>query len=205
MRLANGAARFPAKSPANGSTGRSPRFAFVPSAVVEVDAAGLEEGDSSAPRARLPRAASSSEPSTVVRITDWSSESGLATRPVGRGRRRRGSAAAGLARVGEAPADDLVEAEVPHHVLGAAAQALLAAEAAELAGGRQGRGQVLVEAVDAADLLDQVDLAGDVVMAVGRHGDLQVRATGLHFESEPLEIGRLIGLGDLHAEQPGDP
>ena len=34
---------------------------------------------------------------------------------------------------------------------------------------RQRRRQVLVEAVDAADLLDQVDLAGDVVVAVGRH------------------------------------
>ena len=124
----------------------------------------------SAPRARLRWATSSSEPSTVVRITDWSSESGL-ERTIAVGARivRGDPQPLGLARVGEAPADDLVEAEVAQRVLGAAPQPLLAAQAADPASDRgQGARQVLVEAVDPADLLDQVDLAGDVVVAVGR-------------------------------------
>ena len=78
--------------------------------------------------------------------------------------------------VGEAPADDLVEAEIAHRVLGATAQALLAAQAPDRAGGvgQSGR-QVLVEAVDSPHLLDQVDLAGDVVVAVGRDLDRRGR------------------------------
>ncbi len=76
---------------------------------------------------------------------------------------------AGLAGAGEAPADDLVEAEAAQPVLGPAPQLLFAAEAADpLRHRRQRRRQVLVEAVDAPDLLDQVDLADDVVVALGR-------------------------------------
>ena len=62
-----------------------------------------------------------------------------------------------------------------------------------------------VESVDASDLLDQVDLAGDVVVAVGRHRDLEIVASGLGGEAEPLQVGDLVGLGDRHAEQSLDP
>src|SRR4029077_21274271 len=77
-----------------------------------------------------------------------------------------------LVGVGEAPTDDLVETEVAHRVLGAAAQSLVTPQSTGLPSRpRQGRGQVLVESVDARHLLDQVDLPGDVVVAVGRHLD----------------------------------
>ena len=111
----------------------------------------------------------------------------------------------GLAGVGEAPADDLVEAEVAHRVLGPAPQPLRAGQPADLAHrGRQGRGQVLVEAVDPADLLDQVDLAGDVAVAVGRDLDQELAVGGVDAEPEPLEVGDLVGLLDLHPEQLAD-
>ena len=74
----------------------------------------------------------------------------------------------GLAGVGEAPADDLVEAEVAQRVLGPAPQPLLAGRAADLPRARAGSvvGRCSSKPWIAADLLDQVDLAGDVVVAV---------------------------------------
>ena len=71
----------------------------------------------------------------VVRITDWAPESGLdSTSAVGARVVSGNPQPPGLARVGEAPADDLVEAEVAHRVLGPATQALLAGQAADPAG-----------------------------------------------------------------------
>ena len=112
-----------------------------------------------------------------------------------------------LAGVGEAPADDLVEAEVPQLVLGPPPQPLGPVQAADLASptARQRRRQVAVEAVEAPDLLDQVDLPGHVVVAVGRHRHLEVLAVGLDPEAEPLQVGDLVGLRDLHAEDARPP
>ena len=76
------------------------------------------------------------------------------------------------AGVDEAPGDRLVEAGVAQQVLDPAEEHLVALEPADgTAAPGQGRREVLVEAVDARDLLDQVDLAGDVEVAVGRHRD----------------------------------
>jgi len=63
----------------------------------------------------------------------------------------------GHAGVGEAEVDDGVEAEVSHHVLGPAAERLLATQPSALPD-RLGerRRQVLVVAVDPPHLLDQV-------------------------------------------------
>ena len=122
-------------------------------------------------RETLCAAASSSEPSSVGRRIDWSSDSGFSTRHdapqvvIGLPSSSRSSSAG----VGEAPADDLVQAAADQRVLGRAAHALGVREpAGGAAAGGQRRGQPL-EAVDARDLLDQVDLARDVVAAQRRH------------------------------------
>ena len=106
-----------------------------------------------------------------MRSSECSSESGLETAiGAARGSPSGSRSRSRLPGVGEAPADDRVEAEVAHHVLGAAAQQLLAGQAPDLPGAAGSvDGQVRVVAVDAADLLDQVDLAGDVVVAVDGH------------------------------------
>ncbi len=77
------------------------------------------------PRAMLWRAASSSEPSSVGRMIDWSSESGFSIRTT----LRRGWSCTEQQPVeqrglGEAPADDLVQAAADERVLGAAAHPL---------------------------------------------------------------------------------
>jgi hypothetical protein len=111
-----------------------------------------------------------------------------------------------LAGIGEAPADDLVEAEAAQAVFDPAPQLLLAAEAADVVGHRrQRRRQVLLEAVDSADLLDQVNLAGDVIVAHGRDLDLEVLAIDLDAEAEPRQVGGLVGLLDPHPQQSLDP
>ena len=114
---------------------------------------------------------------------------------------------AGLARVGEAPADDLVEAEVAQRVLGPAPQPLLAGQAPGL-GARAGRveGRCSSRPWTRADLLDQVGLARDVVVAVGRApSPARSVAVGLDSEAEPLQVGDLVGLLDPHPEQALDP
>ena len=73
----------------------------------------------------------------------------------------------------EAPGDDLVEAEVAHHVLRAPPQRCSGLSPPTLAVLGQGPRE-LIEAVEAPDLLDQVDLAADVVVAVERDGRRQV-------------------------------
>ena len=74
----------------------------------------------------------------------------------------------------EAPADDLEQAAADEHVLGAAAQALGDGQHADRAApARQRRGQLVVDAVQARDLLDEVGLAGDVVAAEVRHRDVE--------------------------------
>ena len=56
-------------------------------------------------------------------------------------------------------------------------------------------------AVDATDLLDQVHLASDVVMAMNRHDGLDALIRFAHVEPEPLEVSDLVGLRDLHPQQ----
>jgi hypothetical protein len=108
--------------------------------------------------------------------------------------------------IGEAEVDDRVEAEVAQRVLRAPAQALLTGQPPGLAAGRgQRRDQVLRIAVDTTDLLDQVDLPCDVVVAVDRHRDLQVVPIALYAEVEPLEVLRALIRRDRHAEQSLDP
>ena len=106
------------------------------------------------------------------------------------------------AGVGEAQADHGVEAQIPHHVLGAAAQHLLAAESPALAGClRQGGRKVLVVAVNATHLLHQVGLAADVVVAVDGNLGHQVVALALDPEAEPLQVRRAQLGRDPHPEQ----
>ena len=105
------------------------------------------------------------------------------------GRRKR-SSSAGL---GEAPADDLVQAAAGERVLGGAAHPLCVREPSRRTAPRgQRRGEAL-EAVDPRDLLDQVDLARHVapphrgnrhVEPVGRIRDAEVeRPQDLHLAS----------------------
>ena len=111
-------------------------------------------------------------------MIDWASDSGFSRRTT-----RRRSSSGGEAqpveqgRVGEAPADDLIQAPPDHRVLGSPADPLGVAQHARCAAARrEGRGQA-IDAIDARDLLDQVDLARDVLAPQGRHGDLEaVRA-----------------------------
>ena len=68
------------------------------------------------------------------------------------------------------------------------------------------RARKAVEPVQAADLLDQVDLAGDVVVAVHGHGRPQIAlALRLDLELEPLEAGSRLRRLDLDAEQRVEP
>jgi hypothetical protein len=109
-------------------------------------------------------------------------------------------------RVGEADGHDGVEADVADHVLGAAAQRLLAGEAAGAADPlRQPARDVVRVTVDAADLLDQVDLAGDVVIAVRRDLGLEVLSLGGDGELQPAQVLLAVLTRDRHAEQALDP
>ncbi len=174
---------------------------------VQVDAAGLEEGDGAGVAGEVAggdveQRAEQERPHRRLLLGERVGEQdGVGARVV-----RGDPQPPGLARVGEAPADDLVEAEAAQGVLGPPAQPLLAAEAADPLPRRgQRRRQVLVESVDPADLLDQVDLAGDVVVAVGRDLHLEVLAVDLDAEAEPLQVGGLVGLRDRHPQQALDP
>ena len=176
--------------------------------VVQVDAAGLEEGDGGRRRGRgcagrrraASRARSSASP-TGPRRAGW-----RATTPSA-----RGSSAGIRSRPGSPGSVKLQPTTSSKPRSRIASSARRRRRCSRLrpptrpADRRQGAGQVLVEAVDAADLLDQVDLAGDVVVAVGRHGDLEVLAVGLDPEAEPLQVGDLVGLRDRHPEQALDP
>ncbi len=158
--------RAPTHCGSNAGGGRSPReCAAEDTAHRRFAARRMTRPDSdsatrSEPRARLWRAASRRAPSRVVRSSEWSSESGLrpgrcAARVVG----RQPSWQGGRGPAGQA--DDRVEAEIGHDVLGTAAlRDLLAAQAPHpgpppVAASRAG----LVEPVKAPDLLDQVRLA----------------------------------------------
>ncbi len=139
-------------------------------------------------RATLCRAASSSEPSSVGRMIDCPSDSGFSSSIT----RRSGCSAPSLQpveqrRIGEAPADDLVQAAADHRVLGGAAHALGVREHAGGAAARRQRRRQALEAVDARDLLDQVDLARDVVAAQRRHPHLEAAAARFGFEVERVE------------------
>ncbi len=90
--------------------------------------------------------------------------------------------------VGEAPSDDLAQAAADHRVLGGAAHALGVREPAGGAAARgQRRGQPL-EAVDARDLLDQVDLARDVVAPEGGHRHLEPACTASLWKSSAFRM-----------------
>ena len=110
------------------------------------------------------RAASSAAPSGRA-TADWRPGSARPAQRRPRSRSRAGRPGSARLRV-TIPS----KPEVPHHVLGAPAQRLLAGQAAALARRlREGGGKVLVVAVDATHLLHQVGLAADVVVAVGGH------------------------------------
>ncbi len=112
-------------------------------------------------------------------MIDCASESGFSSVTT-----RRSSCSAGSQQpveqlgIGEAPADDLVQPAADHRILGGAAHAL---GVGELAGGAAARGEgrrQALEPVDARDLLDQVDLARDVVAPQRRHASPRGRPRG---------------------------
>ena len=103
-------------------------------------------------------------------------------------------------RLGEAPADDLVQAATDERVLGRAAHALGVRQTARGAAARRQRGRQALEAVDPGDLLDQVDLAGDVLAPDGRRSHLQ---TVIHLGGvavQRIQDLRLARAGNLDAE-----
>ena len=102
--------------------------------------------------------------------------------------------------VGEAPADDLVAPAAGEHVLGLAPHSLGVGEPAGRAAAGGQRGGQPPEPVDAGDLLDQVDLAADIVAALGGHAHLQLAATAADGEVERGEDLALALGRDLDAE-----
>ena len=103
----------------------------------------------------------------------------------------------------EAPADRLGEARADERVGRAPAQLLLGRQppAHAVAGDRR---RELLQPPQPRDLLDQVDLARDVVAAERRHGHVEVVAAVGDAELEPLEQLGLLAERDLGAEQPRD-
>ncbi len=102
--------------------------------------------------------------------------------------------------LGEAPADDLVQAAPDERVLGIATHALGVREAARgAATGGQRDGQPL-EAVDAGDLLDQVDLARDVLAPDRRWGRRKALVGLGGVEVERVQDLRLPGTRNIDAE-----
>jgi hypothetical protein len=86
--------------------------------------------------------------------------------------------------IGEAPADYLVQAAPGEDVLGLPAHTLAVCEhSGGAAPRRQSRRQAL-EAVDARDLLDQVNLARDVGSPQRGHRDIEPVVGGLRGEVE---------------------
>ena len=102
--------------------------------------------------------------------------------------------------LGEAPADDLVQAAADERVLGVAAHALGVGQSARGATARGQRDRQALQTVDAGDLLDQVDLAGDVLAADGRRCRLQAVGDLGGLKVERGEDLGLAGAGDLDAE-----
>ena len=107
--------------------------------------------------------------------------------------------------IDEAPRDRLVEPGVAQQVLEPPQQPLVALQPPDRAARTgQGRRQMLVEAVDPCDLLDQVDLARDVEMPIRGNpdGDLaRVRGSRPDLEAEAAQIAAGELGGDAHAEQ----
>ena len=161
-------------SPARGGRGRPRR-------------SSNSRTSSHAARAVAARATSSSEPSSVVRSVRLVLGHRVAQphrRPRGRQPQPQRSTSSGD---GEAPADRLVRARRrrarPRR--GGAA----AARASSTAAGAAARGQrrrELLQPPQPRDLLDQVDLAGDVVAAEGGHGDVEPVVGVGDAELEPL-------------------
>ena len=153
----------------------------------EVDARDLEQRDPLVAGVHVPlgrprrarRAASS-------RSADW-----LACHRVDAASAAPSGTSAGVYASREPGADE--------HVLAHPAQALLDRQPPEHLAPQRQRERHLLEAVDADDLLDHVDLARDVARAPGRHGD-DARAL-LDLEAEPLEDPALLDERDL---EPGD-
>ncbi len=107
--------------------------------------------------------------------------------------------------VGEAPARDLVEPAADEDVLRAPPDPLGRGQHADRALARgQRRGEVLVDAVQARDLLDEVRLAGDVLAAPVRHRDVEPVAGLRHAEAERTQVLGLLRARDRDAEQPLD-
>ena len=104
--------------------------------------------------------------------------------------------------VGEAPAGYLVQSAARERILRRAAHALVMGESAGRPATRgQRRGQA-VHAVNACDLLDEVDLARDVVAPQRGHGDAQPLGLGLRLEVQRAEDRGLALARDGHAENP---
>ena len=89
--------------------------------------------------------------------------------------------------VGEAPPDDLVQAAPDQRVLGGAPDPLGVGEPSGGAPSRGERGGQTLEPVDPGDLLDQVDLARDVLAAHGGHAHAQPPLDRLDLEVEHAE------------------
>ncbi len=160
-----------------------------------------------APRARLSRAASSRLPSSSVRSTDCSAESGLPTSISSRrgspsGRRSR-PATPGSVRL----QPTISSAPVARTASSASRRrTLLGRQPADaLAGGRQRRGQGRLQVREPGDLLDQVDLAGDVRVALRGDRGRDLVAVALDPEAEPLEAGRAGVAVDGEADDPLHP
>jgi hypothetical protein len=191
-------------------SGEATRQGLLPPAAIrrrEVNPARLEEGDAAGATGEAPPGSveQGAEQRGPHRRLVFGKRIGEANR-LGARVLRRDPQPRGLPGIGEAPADDLVEAQVTDLVLGAAAQSLLTGQTPALPGGvRQGGRQVLVESVDPRDLLDQVSLPGDVEVAVGRRAHLEVPVPPFDPETETLQIAGLVGLVDLHPEQAADP
>ena len=104
----------------------------------------------------------------------------------------------GIAR-DEAQRVRLEEAGAHEHVLDEAPQALALREAAEHRAPEREREGDLLEAVDARDLLDQVDLPRDVAHPPGGNADVPARDD---VEPEALEDVLLLLLLDLDPDDP---
>src|SRR6185437_8358756 len=100
----------------------------------------------------------------------------------------------------KAPADDLIETAARQRILGGALHALGVAEHPYRAAPRRQRGGQPLQAIDARDLLDQVDLARDVVAAQRWDGDLEALVDLLAGEVQaPQDLGLALA-GHGHSE-----
>ena len=139
-------------------------------------------------RATLWRATSSRPGTSVVRITDCSSLSGLAT---GSTRARTSLSATRSLRtasgVTKLNVTTSLQPRPAQLVLDLPPELLRPRQRSDRAAARRQRRREALQPVHARDLLDQVGLAVDVVVAEVRHLRLEVAVAPLHAEAEALE------------------